>query len=823
MTPLARLWRCLGWLAVLAGLWGQALAQPAPLDLGATPARLDLLDHLQVLHDPGAVMQAEQALAHPGWQPATMRNLNPGLTTAAIWLRLELRNGSHEPSQRWLVMGNPRLEHVELFRPVAGRFAAPVRAGMAHPAPLPQARGLSAVFELSLAPGERVSVLLRVQGRTSIVMEPELWQPLAYLEQGAIDDMYYLLPIALMSGLALYLLASTLGRRNLLLFLLALWLLVGVAYDFTFQGYLRRYLMPDGGDLAARWPAALGMLANAMLAVYIYVYLEMGRRRGWRHFYQGSMIALALLVLLALLGPLRYAIRLSSVAMLLFYLAWPFSLVQPWREGRFHVRAFVLALTCVWIFTLVRVGGYLGHWQGSGPLGPYLTLGFKLLVAFVLLYAVVQHSAQEARAHAGMQAELLEAQRLEAQRLEEAVRSRSMALRQAAIDADEAVRAKGELLARVGHDLRSPLTAIMAYATRLEAAGGSVRRRALAIGRRAREQLSLINGLIEYARAGVQPDAVLPRALYLMAWWRSIGTLGEQLLQRTGGHLDLRIDGSLPDVVAMDAKRARQVLELLLVHAAERAGQGRVELVVQALPIHQPLANRTLELVFTVSDEGPPIAAEQLPTLFQPFLRLDVKQAHQGVGLGLAIAHQWAERMGGGLRVLQAARGASLRFSLPVTLAPEAEIDPRHLRRREVQLPELRGAGRLLWVAEDSQVVREMLVEDLTSQGFEVVALADGAEALSRLRALRVQPPDLLLTDLKMAGADGLTLQRSAQARWPGLPVVLLTSAPEVLAGELQGFSAVLAKPISQAELRTTLAELLGLELSLMPEQGGRE
>ena len=774
-----------------------------------------LTDRLRVLHDADASLDLVQALAHPGWQQARIQDLNPGLTTAAIWLWLDLRNSGRDPATHWLAMGNPRLEHVQLYRIAAGTTVPPepVHAGVAHPSPLPQARGMDAVFELTLAPGERASMLLRVQGRTSIVMQPELWQPLAYLEQLARDDLYYLLPFALIAGMVLYLLATTLGRRNLLLFLFALWLLVGVAYDFAFHGYLRRYLLPEGGDLAARLPTALALLVNAMLAIYVYVYLEMGRRR-WRIFYQGSLILLASLALLALLGPLRLAIGMSSVLLLLFYLAWPFSLIQPWREGVPHVRVFALALACIWLFTLLRMSNYLGHWHVSGLAVLYATMAFKLIISFVLLYAVARHSVLESRAFFNMQQELMEAQRLESERLEEAVRSRSTALRQAVIDADEAVRAKGELLARVGHDLRAPLTSIIAYAERLEAMGASVRRRAQAIRRHAREQLALINGLIEYARAGVQPDAVLPKALYLRAWLHSVAEQGEQLLSRHGGHFALQTADSLPDVAVLDAKRVRQVLLLLLAHAAERTRQGRVELAVEALPPDLEFSGQSVQLVFTVRDDGPGIAPDLQPTRFQPFLRLGVHQSHREVGLGLAIAYQWAERMGGRLQLhASSAQGVSFRFTLPAALALEAEIDLRHVQRREVHLPELSGAGRQLWVAEDSQVVREMLVAELAGLGFEVVALADGSEALARLRTLHIPPPDLLLTDLKMPGVDGLTLLRSAHARWPGLPVVLLTSAPEVLSGQLHEFAAVLAKPVSQVQLRTTLAELLELEI----------
>ena len=802
-----------GLLALMAGWWCAASvwAHEPAFELSTAPGQVDLLGHLALLSDAAASLDPRQALAHPGWQPATVRDLNPGVTAAALWLRLELSNDGSEESTRWLSLGNPRLEHVDLYRVDGDRLSEPQRAGVAHPPPVPLARGMDAVFELTLAPGARALVLLRVHGRTSLVMQPELWSPLTYLKQGAVDELHYLLPIGVTVGLVLYLLASTLGRSNLLLALLGLWLFVGVIYDFAFQGQLRRYLMPDGGDLAARLPVLFGLLVNVMLCIYLCVYLELKKRRGWWLFFGGVLAVLGVLVLASLFGPLRAVVALSSVVLSLFFLIWPFVLIQPWREGVPYVRVFVLAMACVWIFTAARMSNYAGYWHLSGLTALYVAVLFKLLLAFVLLYAVTRHSIAKSRAILTMQAELLEAQRMEQERLEEAVDVRSAALRQAAVDADEAVRAKGELLARVGHDLRAPLSAIMAYAARLEAAGGAVRQRALVIARSAREQLALINGLIEYARAGVQPDAVLPQPLYLEAWLRSIESQATQLALRHASRFEFSVEGRLPEVVVLDAKRVRQVLLLLLTHAAERASPGQVGLRITAPP--EDGAGSAC-LLFTVCDDGPAIPADLLPTLFQPCLRLGMEQKPQEAGLGLAIASQWAERMGGSLQALPGlACGATLRLVLPLVQAREADIVPRHLLRQEARLPELSGAGRHLWLAEDSLAMRELLVNELSALGFEVTALADGRAVLNLLDAEQNRAPDLLLTDLIMPGADGLEVLRGARARWPELPVMLLTATPAAVADQPHGFSAILAKPVSLAALRTTLAALLGLAL----------
>ena len=191
------------------------------------PARAELQQQLSVLVDRDASLGAGQALARRDWRPATPRNLNLGLTAAALWLRLELRNDGSEEDTRWIALGNPRLEEVRLYRAEGGQLIGVASAGTLHPPAVPLARGIDAVFELKLAPGEQALLLLRARSRSTLATQPELWQPLAYLEQQAAQDLQISAAGRADAGLVLYLLASTLWRRNWLLFMLALWMLVG--------------------------------------------------------------------------------------------------------------------------------------------------------------------------------------------------------------------------------------------------------------------------------------------------------------------------------------------------------------------------------------------------------------------------------------------------------------------------------------------------------------------------------------------------------------------------------------------------------------------
>jgi CheY-like chemotaxis protein len=113
---------------------------------------------------------------------------------------------------------------------------------------------------------------------------------------------------------------------------------------------------------------------------------------------------------------------------------------------------------------------------------------------------------------------------------------------------------------------------------------------------------------------------------------------------------------------------------------------------------------------------------------------------------------------------------------------------------------------RTILVVEDDAAVAEMLADILEEEGYGVQIASDGDAALDQLGR---QPFDLVLTDLMMPRRDGRAL-RAALAASPahrGVPVVLMTAAANLTAGDRQSFNAVIAKPF---RLDTVLEAVAG-------------
>jgi two-component system response regulator GlrR len=122
----------------------------------------------------------------------------------------------------------------------------------------------------------------------------------------------------------------------------------------------------------------------------------------------------------------------------------------------------------------------------------------------------------------------------------------------------------------------------------------------------------------------------------------------------------------------------------------------------------------------------------------------------------------------------------------------------------------LSGKARLLLVDDDPDLLRLLEIR-LRSSGYAVTAVESGTRALASIAAAR---PDLVLTDLRMEGLDGLALFQQVQAAHPGLPVIILTahgSIPDAVAAVKSGVFGYLTKPYDPAELLSEVERALAL------------
>jgi len=235
--------------------------------------------------------------------------------------------------------------------------------------------------------------------------------------------------------------------------------------------------------------------------------------------------------------------------------------------------------------------------------------------------------------------------------------------------AEAANRAKGDFLAMMSHELRTPLNAIGGYAELLELGiRGPVteaQRADLArIQQSQRHLLGLINQVLNYTRVdagAVRYDATdVPVAAALGAAEALV------LPQARARGLTLVLGDCPPGLVARaDREKLQQVLLNLLTNAVkftEPGGEVRVTCAERETEGRQ--------VAISVADTGVGIAAEKLPSIFEPFVQVDQRltRPHEGVGLGLAISRELARGMGGDLTA-ESTPGVGSTFTLTLPRA----------------------------------------------------------------------------------------------------------------------------------------------------------
>ena len=358
---------------------------------------------------------------------------------------------------------------------------------------------------------------------------------------------------------------------------------------------------------------------------------------------------------------------------------------------------------------------------------------------------------------------------------------------------EQANRAKDEFLAMLSHELRTPMTAMLGWATMLyngmlDPAG--TRAAAEAIMQATKAQAHLIDDLLDISRivSGKMQLSLKPLRLAdaIDAAAETVRPAAEAkgiAMQIERGE-DIRLHG--------DPERLQQVFWNLLSNAVKFTPRnGHVTVALR----RDADAARVM-----VRDTGEGIDAELLPFIFDRFRQGDSGASRKfgGLGLGLSIARNLVELHGGTLTATSDGRGHGAEFVVSLPIAAEAREEPRAQTAR----PALRPLdGLSLLVVEDDEATRAMLEVALQQYGARVASAANSNDAFELLGNAHY---DLLVSDIGLPGEDGCAMLARLRAGHNSIRAIALTayaSPTERDRALAAGFQTWIAKPVDPAVL----------------------
>ncbi len=376
-------------------------------------------------------------------------------------------------------------------------------------------------------------------------------------------------------------------------------------------------------------------------------------------------------------------------------------------------------------------------------------------------------------------------------------------LEKAKIAAEEANRVKSDFLAKISHEIRTPINAVLGMNETIlrESEEPETKKYANDVKSSANSLLTIINELLDSAKIEAGKMEIIPVRYDISSLLNDIHNMIQVRAKEKSLKLTFDIDPHLPVSYFGDDIRIRQVLVNLLTNAVKYTEDGEV-----TLQITGTMEQENMILHCSVKDTGCGIRKEDLNRLFSEFERLDtIHNRHiEGTGIGMSITVQLLRLMGSELKVSSVyGEGSEFFFDLAqrvVNSEPVGDFNERMLQKAadfKYETGYLAPEAKIL-IVDDNALNRKVFVNLLKKTKMQICEADSGPACLNKMREEHFH---IVFLDHMMPGMDGVETFREIVEL--GLndctPVIMLTANAVTGAKEKymnEGFDDFLSKPI---------------------------
>ncbi|MBC8052776.1 MAG: response regulator [Sphingobacteriaceae bacterium] len=421
----------------------------------------------------------------------------------------------------------------------------------------------------------------------------------------------------------------------------------------------------------------------------------------------------------------------------------------------------------------------------------WLTWWFQLIVLFAIAVAVYLFQRSKVKAvehHAGdLERQLLETKELLSYARQNEQSSRDLAALES--------RNKSQLLSKISHDIRTPMTTMMGMAALLNETQLNTEQREytntiLDSGENLLKLINdiLINDILEYSRfeSGKELEQ---KDFDLRNTIEEVLDVFASKSAKQNIDLAYHIENNVPTQVVGDAMRLHQIFTNLVKNSMRFTLKGEIFIGARYL---ESTDDNKVKLEFTIRDTGMGMTPDKVAQLTKGFSEPVSALNTNGIssGVGLIICKNLVSLMGGSISVDSREHDGST-FTFTVWLRTSLQ----QVRSKSIEMVGMEKKKVL--IVEDNTTLCNLLKKQLEQWKLSAVALTSGKEALALLA--KNQEYDLVITDMQMPEMNGVELTQAIKSLYPELPVILLNKFDdEAYKKYLSLFSSVIKKPIRQ-------------------------
>ncbi len=386
---------------------------------------------------------------------------------------------------------------------------------------------------------------------------------------------------------------------------------------------------------------------------------------------------------------------------------------------------------------------------------------------------------------------------------------------------------KDEFLANTSHELKTPLNGIIGIAESMfDGIGGELngeqRQNIGMIISSGKRLSSLVDDILDFSKMKNRDLNLELKAIDLQQIAEMVLVITRPLYHIKNLKVRNNVPMDFPAVLG-DESRLQQILFNLIGNAIKFTDQGKIEIGAE---IVGKMAK------FSISDTGVGIPSDKFELIFQSFEQVDASTTRRfgGTGLGLAISKRLVELHGGQIWV-ESSLGTGSVFYFTLPFAKETDLtteiaspiknlwldsyNKENLRPIEDEDIEMEKGDQIrILIVDDEPINRQVLKNQLTLLGYEVVEASNGGEAIKQIRDFG--PFELMLLDIMMPGMSGYDVCSVVRESFSlyELPILFLTAKNQItdIVSALEaGGNDYLAKPFDKRELISRAKNLITL------------